>query len=231
VAEKFGITRRDADEWSLNSHLKAHKATIEGAFKAEILPIVVPQKKGPPIVIDKDEGIRADTTLEKLEKLPPAFKKDGIVTAGNASQISDGAAALVVTTDKIAEEIGMKVEARVLGYSTGAVEPKWVMIAPIPAVRTLLKKLGVGIDWFDLIELNEPFATATVALQRELEVPIEKLNVHGGAVALGHPIGCSGARLIVTLINALRRYGKRRGLAALCLGGGGATAIAIELVK
>ncbi|MCX7703099.1 MAG: thiolase family protein, partial [Planctomycetota bacterium] len=191
---------------------------------------VIPQKKGEPVVVDKDEGVRGDTSLEKLAKLQPAFKKDGIVTAGNASQISDGAAAMVVTSEKTAKEVGMKVEARVLGYSTGAVEPKWVMTAPIPAVRTLLARLNVKIDWFDLVELNEPFATATIALQRALEVPPERLNVHGGAVALGHPIGCTGARLIVTLINALRRYKKRRGLAALCLGGGGATAIAIELV-
>lgn len=232
VAERYGITREDADRFGLRSHQKAHKATVEGKFKSEILPIEAPPKKKgkEPVIVDKDEGIRADTSLEKMAKLPPAFKKDGVVTAGNASQISDGAAAMVVATEKTAEKLGMKVEARLLGYSTNCVEPKWVMLAPVGAVRKLLRKLDVTIDWFDLIELNEPFATATIALMRELEVPEERLNVHGGAVALGHPIGCTGARIIVTLIHALRTYGKKRGLAALCLGGGGATAVAVELV-
>lgn len=232
VAEKYGITREEADEFGLWSHQKAYKATIEGKFKNEILPIEVPPpKKGKePIIVDKDEGIRGDTSLEKMAKLKPAFKKDGIVTAGNASQISDGAAAMVVATEKTAKELGMKVEARILAYATNCIDPKWVMLAPLGAVRKLLKKLDVSIDWFDLIEINEPFATATIALARELEIPREKLNVHGGAVALGHPIGCTGARMMVTLVHALKTYGKRRGLAALCLGGGGATAIALELV-
>jgi len=230
VAERYGITREEADEFGYNSHRKAHKATVEGLFAPEILPIEVPQKKKPPIIFDKDEGVRGDTSLEQMAKLKPAFKKDGVVTAGNASQISDGAAAMVVTTDAVAKEVGMKVEARIIAYSTGAIEPKWVMLAPLNAVRKLLKKMDVGIDWFDIVEINEPFATATIALVRELEVPYEKLNPHGGAVALGHPIGCTGARMIVTLINALKLYKKKRGLAALCLGGGGATAIAIELL-
>ena len=232
VAEKYGITREEADEFGLWSHQKAHKATVEGKFKSEILPIEIPPKKKgkEPIIVDKDEGIRGNTSLEKMAKLRPAFKKDGVVTAGNASQISDGAAAMVVATQKTAKELGMKVEARILAYATNCIDPKWVMLAPLGAVRKLLKKLDVSIDWFDLIEINEPFATATIALARDLEIPREKLNVHGGAVALGHPIGCTGARMMVTLVHALRTYGKRRGLAALCLGGGGATAIALELV-
>ncbi len=231
VAERYGITRSEADEFGLRSHQKAHAAAEEGRFAAEILPVEVPaKKKNPPVVIDRDEGVRGDASIEKMAKLKAAFKKDGVVTAGNASQISDGAAAMVVATEETAAEVGMKVEARVLAYATGCVEPKWVMLAPLKAVRKLLEKMGVGIDWFDLVELNEPFATATMALARDLEVPEEKLNVHGGAVALGHPIGCTGARMIVTLVHALRTYGKKRGLAALCLGGGGATALALELV-
>jgi len=232
VAEKYNITRQEADEFGFWSHQKAHKATVEGKFKNEILPIEIPPKKKgkEPIIVDKDEGIRGDTSLEKMAKLKPAFKKDGVVTAGNASQISDGAAAMVVATEKTAKELGMKVEARILAYATNCIDPKWVMLAPLGAVRKLLKKLDVSIDWFDLIEINEPFATATIALARDLEIPKERLNVHGGAVALGHPIGCTGARMIVTLVHALKTYGKKRGLAALCLGGGGATAIAIELV-
>jgi len=230
VSEKYGISREEQDKWSLRSHLKAAAATAEGRFAEEILPLEIPQRKGDPIIFDKDEGVRADSNMESLAKLKPAFMKDGTVTAGNASQISDGASATIIMSDKKAEELGLKPLARIVTYATGGREPKWVMLAPIEACRKLMERQGVGIDHFDLVELNEPFAVATIALMRELEVPEEKLNVNGGAVALGHPIGCTGARLVTSLIYELKRRNLKTGLAALCLGGGNATAISIEML-
>jgi acetyl-CoA C-acetyltransferase len=230
VSEKYGISREEQDKWSVRSHLNTAQATSEGRFKEEIVPVEVPQRKGEPVVIDKDEGFRADCSTEGLRKLKPAFTKDGTVTAGNASQISDGASALVIMSDKKAEELGLKPMARIVNYATGGREPKWVMLAPIEACQKVMKLQGVSMDYYDLVELNEPFAVATVALMRELEVPEDRLNVNGGAVALGHPIGCTGARLITTLMYELKRQGKKNGLAGLCLGGGNAVAISIELL-
>jgi acetyl-CoA C-acetyltransferase len=230
VAQKYNISREEQDAFALDSHKKAEKATASGRFKAEIVPVPVAQKKGEPLQFTTDEGIRSDSSMESLAKLKPAFKKDGTVTAGNASQISDAASALVVMSDKRAMRLGIRPLARIITYATSGIEPEWVMLAPIEAVKKILKRLNVPIDHFDLIELNEPFAVATIALRRELEIPEERLNINGGAVALGHPIGATGARMVTTLIFALRNTGKKRGLAALCLGGGNAVALALELI-
>ena len=230
VSEKYGISREEQDKWSVRSHLKAAAATEEGRFAEEIVPVEIPQRKGEPVIFDKDEGIRTDSSVEALGRLKPAFLKGGTVTAGNASQISDGASALVIMSDKKADELGLKPLARIINYATGGREPKWVMLAPIDACRKVMELQGVAMDHYDLVELNEPFAVATIALMRELEVPEEKLNVNGGAVALGHPIGCTGARLITTLIYELKRRGEKNGLAGLCLGGGNAVAISIEML-
>ncbi len=230
VSEKYGIGREEQDKWALRSHQKSAAATESGRFADEIVPIEIPQKKRDPIIVDKDEGIRADTSLEALGKLKPAFIKDGTVTAGNASQISDGASAMVIMSDKKAQELGVKPLARIVNYATGGREPEWVMLAPIDACRKVMELQGVSMDHYDIVELNEPFAVATVALMRELEVPEEILNVNGGAVALGHPIGCTGARLITTTIYELKRRGKKNGLAGLCLGGGNAVAISLEML-
>jgi acetyl-CoA C-acetyltransferase len=230
VSEKYGIGREEQDKWALRSHLKAAEAAEAGRFGEEIVPVEIPQKKRDPIIVDKDEGIRADTSLEALGKLKPAFVKDGTVTAGNASQISDGASAMVIMSDKKAQELGVRPLARIVNYATGGREPKWVMLAPIDACRKVMELQGVSMDHYDIVELNEPFAVATVALMRELEIPEKRLNVNGGAVALGHPIGCTGARLITTTIYELKRRGKKNGLAGLCLGGGNAVAISLEIM-
>ncbi len=227
VAERFGVTREDADELSLQSHLKAAAATKEGRFKDEILPVTIPSKKGD-IVLDSDEGIRADSTIEALAKLKPVFKKDGMVTAGNSSQLSDGASALVVTSRKWAEEHGCKPLAVVEAYGERGVKPEYIMEAPIPTTRHVLKKAGMTIDDIDLFEHNEAFATASCAVKKELNVPDEIFNVNGGAVALGHPIGCSGARVLTTLLYSLINRKKDVGLATLCLGGGNAVTTIIR---
>jgi acetyl-CoA C-acetyltransferase len=228
VAERFNITREEADKLAYESHTKAGNATEEGGFKDEILPLEIPQKKGEPLVFDKDEGIRPDTSVEKLAKLKPVFKKDGLVTAGNASQISDGASALVVMAKSEAEKRGVEPLARVVAYNTSGVEPEHVMSAPIPSVKALLKDNGFTIDDIDLFEHNEAFASASVAVKREIGVPDEKFNVNGGAVALGHPIGCSGARVLTTLLYAMKNRNAGRGLATLCLGGGNAVSMIVE---
>jgi len=230
VSEKYGITRQMQDEFAVDSHLKAAAAQKEGKFKAEIVPISIPQKKGDPIIFDTDEGIRADSSIDKLAKLKAAFKEGGTVTAGNASQISDGASAVVVMSDTKAKELGVKPLARIVSYATGGMAPEWVMMAPLVAVRKIMEQMRVDIDHFDLIEFNEAFSVASVALRNELKIKPERLNVHGGAVALGHPIGCSGARILTTLIYALKDRGLKKGLAALCLGGGNAVAMAIEMI-
>lgn len=229
VAEKYDVTREDTDKLALGSHQKAAEAIKGGKFREEIVPIEIPQRKSDPIVFDTDEGVREDTSLEKLAKLRPVFKKDGLVTAGNASQISDGGAAVVVASRKKAEELGLKSMAKILDYNTGGVAPEYVMEAPIPTCRKLFEKTGLGIEDMDLFEHNEAFASASVAVKKELQVPDEKFNVHGGAVALGHPIGCSGTRVLVTLLYALKQEGKKRGLATLCLGGGNAVAMIVEM--
>ncbi|MCD6379094.1 acetyl-CoA C-acetyltransferase [bacterium] len=230
VSEKYNISREEQDEYSLGSHLKAVKAMKEGWFGEEIVPVAVPQRKGDSVIIDKDEGPRPDTTMEALSRLKPAFKKGGTVTAGNSSQISDAAAAMVLMSDKKAEEMGVKPLARITGYATGGMDPEWVMMAPTVAISKLLKKTGMKLEDFDLIELNEAFAVQPCAIIKELGMDPEKINIHGGAVALGHPIGCSGARILVTLIYALKRTGGSKGMATLCLGGGNAIALSIEMM-
>ena len=229
VAEKYGITREEQDKFALESHQKAIRARKSCFLESQILPIEVPQKKGEPLVIKYDESPREDTTLEVLANLKPAFQKDGTVTAGNAPGTNDGAAALVVTSERKAQNLGNKPMARIVAQAVSGVEPKWVMMAPVDAVEKLLKKTGWDRDKdVDLVELNEAFAVAAIAVTRQLRLSPEKVNVNGGAVALGHPIGASGARILVTLLYELQRRSLLRGIAALCLGGGNAVALAVE---
>lgn len=230
VAQKYGISREEQDKFSVESHKKAAAAIQAGKFKAEIVAVDVPGAKGATMRIESDEGVRLDASVEGLAKLKPAFQEKGSVTPGNASQISDGASALVVMSDTKAKTLGVKPLAKILAYGTGGCAPEWVMMAPEIAVKNLCSKNGWSIADFDLIELNEAFAVQAVALGKVLEIPAAKLNVNGGAVALGHPIGCSGARVLTTLLYALKDRGKKRGLASLCLGGGNAVAMAVELV-
>jgi acetyl-CoA C-acetyltransferase len=232
IAEKYSLTREELDEYAYHSHRKAIEAMDSGRFEAEIVPVEIPQRKGPALVIDTDESPRRDTSLEALAKLRPAFKEGGIVTAGNAPGITDGAAAVVVMSRRRADELGLKPMARIAGYEQAAVEPEWLFIAPAHAVRRLLERTGTILTDYDLIELNEAFAAQTLADGKELEKEgwdWSKVNVNGGAIALGHPIGCSGARVLVTLLYALRDRGLRRGMASLCLGGGEAVVMAVEL--
>jgi acetyl-CoA C-acetyltransferase len=228
IAEKYGITREEADEFSYNSHMKAHKAAENGEFRDEILPVHIPQRKGEPITIERDEGVRGDTTIEKLSKLKPVFKKDGIITAGNASQISDGAAAVVVMSLEKAQELGITPIFKIIDFATSGVKPEDVMYAPVPTLKKLFNKTGFKPEDIDLYEHNEAFSTASIAISREFNIPPENFNVHGGAVALGHPIGASGARVLVTLLYAMTQRGDHRGLATLCLGGGNAVAMIVE---
>lgn len=230
IAQQYKITRQELDEYSLKSHQKAIQAIDEGKFKGEIVPVTVPQRKGEPITFDTDEAPRRDTSLEALAQLRPAFKEDGIVTAGNSPGITDGAAALVVMSAQRAKELGIEPLARITGYAQAAVEPKWLFIAPAHAIRRLLEKTGYKLDDFDLMEVNEAFAAQILADGKELGWNWEKVNVHGGAIALGHPIGCSGARILVTLLYAMKERGARLGLACLCLGGGEAVAMTVERV-
>jgi acetyl-CoA C-acetyltransferase len=230
VAEKYGITREEQDKFAYQSHQKASKARKSCFLEGQILPIEVPQKKGDPIVIKYDESPREDATMEALAKLKPAFKKDGTVTAGNAPGTNDGAAALVVTSERTAQRFGKKPMARIVAQAVSGVEPKWVMMAPVDAVEKILTKTGWDRDKdVDLVELNEAFAVAAIAVTRQLKLNPDKVNVNGGAVALGHPIGASGARILVTLLYELQRRNLKRGIAALCLGGGNAVALAVEM--
>ena len=229
VSEKYHVTREEQDRYAAESHRKAAHATREGWFKDEILPVSLPQKKGDPIVVDRDESIREDTTAESLSKLKPAFKKDGTVTAGNAPGVNDGAAAVVVMGADVAARLNLKPLARVVGYATAGLEPKLVMMTPVEAVRKLNAKTGWKIDDAELLELNEAFSVQAVAVTRELGLDPARVNIQGGAVALGHPIGASGARILTTLLYALKRQGKKRGIATLCLGGGNGVAMAVEL--
>jgi acetyl-CoA C-acetyltransferase len=230
VSEKYKVTREEQDQYAADSHRKAAHATREGWFTDEMLPISIPQKKGDPLVVDKDESIREDTTAESLARLKPAFKKDGTVTAGNAPGVNDGAAALVVMGADVAAKLNLAPIARVVGQATAGLEPKLVMMTPVEAVRKLWQKTGWKAGDADLVELNEAFAVQAVAVTRELGLDPARVNVQGGAVALGHPIGASGARVLTTLIYALRRRGQKRGIATLCLGGGNGVAMAIEIV-
>ncbi|HZQ93989.1 MAG TPA: acetyl-CoA C-acetyltransferase [Candidatus Sulfotelmatobacter sp.] len=230
VAEKYGITREEQDEFAVNSHRKAVSAIKECRFKSQIVPVEIPAKKkgAPPVIFDKDESPREDTTIEVLRALKPAFKKDGTVTAGNAPGVNDGAAAVVVTSAQSAKELGVKPMARIVAQATSGVEPKWVMMAPVGAVRQIWQKTGWKNEDVDLYELNEAFSVQALGVIRELGLNLEKVNVNGGAVAIGHPIGASGARVLVTLIYEMIRRDVKRGIAALCLGGGNAVAMAVE---
>jgi acetyl-CoA C-acetyltransferase len=229
VAEKYGISRQEQDQFAVTSHEKALRAIKSCFFGEQIVPVEIPQKKGEPVVIKTDESPREDTSMEALGKLKPAFKKDGTVTAGNAPGTNDGAAAVIVTSEQNAARMGKKPMARIVAQAVSGVEPKWVMMAPVEAVEKLLAKTGWDRDKdVDLYELNEAFAVAAIAVARELKLNPEKVNVNGGAVALGHPIGASGARVLVTLLYELQRRGLKRGIAALCLGGGNAVALAVE---
>jgi acetyl-CoA C-acetyltransferase len=230
VAEKYGITREEQDQFALNSHRKALSAIKECRFKSQIVSVEIPAKKkgAPATIFEKDEGPREDTTIEVLRSLKPAFKKDGTVTAGNAPGVNDGAAALVVTSAQRAKELGAKPMVRVVAQATSGVEPKWVMMAPVGAVRTIWEKTGWKNEDVDLYELNEAFSVQALGVMRELGLNPDKVNVNGGAVAIGHPIGASGARVLVTLIYEMIRRDLKRGIAALCLGGGNAVAMAVE---
>ena len=230
VAEEYHVSRDDQDRYAVESHRRAAQATEAGWFRDEIVPITLAQKKGDPLVVDRDESIRPDTTLEALTKLRPAFKADGTVTAGNAPGVNDGAAALVVTSDTRAKELGITPMARIVGQAVSGLPPKYVLMTPVEAVRRLLAKTGWSLSDVDLIELNEAFAAQAVAVIRELALDPARVNVQGGAVALGHAIGSSGARVLTTLLYALRRTGGRRGIATLCLGGGNGVALAIERI-
>ena len=229
VAETYGVGRAEQDHYAAESHRKAAHATREGWFKDEILPISIPQRKGPAVVVDKDEPIREDTTAESLAALKPAFKKDGSVTAGNAPGVNDAAAALVVMAADRARTLGAAPMARIVGQATSGLAPKMVMMTPVQAVQKVASKVGWALNDVDLFEINEAFSVQAVAVVRELGIDLARVNVHGGAVALGHAIGASGARVLTTLLYALKRRGLKRGIAALCLGGGNGVALAIEL--
>ena len=229
VAEEYSISRSQQDEFAVNSHRKAAAAIREGKFKDEIVPVEIKQKKGPALMFDTDETVREDTTAEVLGKLKPAFKSEGgTVTAGNAPGVNDGASALVVTSLRRAREMGVEPMARIVAQATSGVEPRMVMMAPVEAVRKLFKKTGWSPSEVDLVELNEAFSVAAVAVTREIGLDPEKVNVNGGAVALGHAIGQSGSRLLTSILYELKRRDARRGIVSLCLGGGNAVAMAIE---
>jgi acetyl-CoA C-acetyltransferase len=230
VAETYSVARAEQDAYAAESHRKAAQATREGWFKDEILPITIPQKKGPALVVDRDEAIREDTTPEALAKLNPAFKKDGTVTAGNAPGVNDGAAAVVLMAAEKAREMGISPMARIIGQATSGLAPKLVLMTPVEAVRKVATKTGWNLSEVDLFEINEAFSVQMVAVLRELGIDPARVNVHGGAVALGHAIGASGARVLTTLLYALRRQSLKRGIAALCLGGGNGVAVAVERI-
>jgi len=228
VAEKYGITRAEQDEFACGSQLKSAKSVESGLFKDEIVPVEIAQRKGPPTIVSADEGPRADTTVEKLSKLPTVFKKDGSVTAGNASAINDGAAALVVMSAKKAAQLGIAPLATIRGYATAHGDPKWLMMRPVDAVNNVLKKTGSKVGDIDIAELNEAFSVQAIACTRELGFDPARVNTRGGAVGIGHPIGASGARVLTTLLYGMRDAKAKRGVAALCLGGGGAIAMQVE---
>ena len=231
VVDSFEVSREDQDAFAAESHRRAVAAIAAGAFEREIAPVEVPRRKQDPLLVDRDEGPRGDTTAAGLAKLRPAFKRDGgSVTAGNASSINDGAAALLVCDEEFVQAHGLEMRAEVLAYGTGAVEPNEVMMAPVTAVGRLLERTGTSIGDYDLVELNEAFSAQAVAVTRELGLDPEKTNVRGGGISLGHPIGASGARILVTLLHALEDLDREQGLATLCLGGGDAVALTIRRV-
>jgi len=228
VAEHYHVDRQAQDTFAARSHQKAQRATEAGWFKDEILPIEIPQKKGPPVRVDRDEPIRSDATLDALAALKPAFKKDGSVTAGNAPGVNDGASAVVVMAAERAQSLGITPLARIVGQATSGLPPKFVLMTPVEAVQRVLQKVGWTLDDVDLVELNEAFSVQAVAVLHELGLDEKKVNVHGGAVALGHAIGSSGSRVLTTLLYALIHRGMKRGIATLCLGGGNGVALAVE---
>ncbi|NLW40411.1 MAG: acetyl-CoA C-acetyltransferase [Tissierellia bacterium] len=228
IVEQWNLTREEQDEFALNSQLRAEKAIKEGRFKDEIVPVEVPQRKGDPVIVDTDEHPRFGSTIEGLAKLRPAFKKDGTVTAGNASGINDGAAALVVMSKEKAEELGLKPLATILSYASAGVDPKIMGAGPIPATRKALEKAGLKVEDLDLVEANEAFAAQSLAVVKDLGLDPEKTNVNGGAIALGHPIGASGARILVTLLHEMEKRDAINGLATLCIGGGQGIAMIVK---
>jgi len=229
VAEQFGVSRDAQDAYAAESHQKAARAAADGRFKPEIVPVEVPQHKGVTIVMDQDETIRPDSTPDTLKALKPAFKKEGSVTAGNAPGVNDGAAAVVVMSEARASALGSPSMARIAGYATSGLAPKLVLMTPVESIRKLLKKIGWKLEDVDLFEINEAFAAQMVAVIKELGVDPARVNVNGGAIALGHPIGASGARVLTTLLYAMKQRGVRRGVASLCLGGGNGVAMAVEM--
>ncbi|MDD5207449.1 MAG: acetyl-CoA C-acetyltransferase [Desulfobacterales bacterium] len=227
IAALYGISRKEQDELGALSHQRARKAIADGLFKDEIVPVIIPQRKGDPIVFDTDER-PMDTTVEKMAKIPPAFKKDGTVTAGNASGINDAAAALLVMSEKKAKEYGLKPLVKIRAYATGGVDPAYMGIGPVPAVRKILQREKLSMNDFGTIELNEAFASQAIACMRELKCDPEKTNLLGSGISIGHPVGCSGARLVLTLTNEMMRNGHALGLACLCIGGGQGMAMVLE---
>jgi acetyl-CoA C-acetyltransferase len=231
VADKHQISRETQDEFAYNSHRKATEAQSEGRFKDEIIPIEIPQKKGEPIVLDYDEPVRPETTVETLAKLRPAFKKDGgTVTAGNAPGVNDGASALVITSAEKAAELGIEPLAKIVASAVSGIEPKFIMLAPVKGVQNVLKKANWEMSEVDLFELNEAFSVQALGVMKELGMNGENVNVNGGAVAMGHAIGNSGSRVLTTLLHEMKRRGSKKGVAALCLGGGNSVALAVERV-
>jgi len=228
VAKKYEISRKEQDEFAASSHKKAAEATAAGRLDAEKFAVKIPQRKGDPLLFTADEGIRGDTTAESIAKLKPAFQEGGTVTAANASQINDGAAALVVMSAEKARALGAKPLARVAAYASGGCAPEWVMMAPEKSIRACASKLGKKPSDFELHEINEAFSVAAIALTRVLDLDPTRVNVNGGAVALGHPIGASGARILVTLLHAMAQRNAKTGMASLCLGGGNAVSVAVE---
>jgi 3-oxoadipyl-CoA thiolase len=231
VAEKYQISRKDQDELALGSHQKAIRAQQEGRLKDELVPVEIPQRKGAPLVHGTDEGPRADTSLEKLAALPASFRKGGSVTAGNSSPLTDGAAALLITTPQKAEQLKLKPLVRIVASAAAGVHPDYMGIGPIPATQKALKRAGLSIDQIDLVEMNEAFAAQILACVRELGIPLNKLNVNGGAIALGHPLGCSGARVMTTLVHEMQKRGSRYGLATMCIGVGQGIATIVERIN
>ena len=227
IAQRFSITRQEQDELGLLSHQRARAAIREGIFKEEITPFKIPQKKGEPVIFDTDER-PMETSLERMAKLPPAFKKDGTVTAGNASGISDAAAATLLMNEKEASALGLKPLARIMSFASGAVDPAYMGVGPVPAVRKALKTAGISLDDVDLIELNEAFASQALACMNELGLSKDNVNIYGSGISLGHPIGCTGARVAVTLLHAMQRRKARYGLATMCIGGGQGMAMVFE---
>jgi acetyl-CoA C-acetyltransferase len=228
IAAEYDISRSAQDEYAFNSHRKAADAQASGRFTAEILPVTIPQKNGDPIVVMRDESVRGDTSVAALGALRPAFKKDGTVTAGNAPPVNDGAAALVVMSSRRATQLGCKPVATILGQATSGLAPKYLLMTPVEAVRKVAEKVGWRLEDVDLFEINEAFSVQLLAVLRQLGIEADKVNVNGGAVALGHPIGASGARILTTLLYALEQRGLKRGIASLCLGGGNGVAVAVE---